>query len=135
MGIFRGLWNRRRMSDELDEEIRSHLRMDAKDRMERGERTEDAERNARRKFGNELLIRETARDMWGWQTVDRAAQDVRFVVRQIRRSPGFAAIATLTLALGLGATTAMFSIVNGVLLRPLPFRDPARLYAAENIPL
>jgi putative ABC transport system permease protein len=118
----------------LDEEIRGHLRMAAQERVERGEDPLQADRNARRQFGNELLIREVTRDMWGWAALERLAQDLRYAFRQIARSPGFATVAVLTLALGLGATTAMFTIVNSVLLQPLRFRNSDRLYVAENIP-
>jgi predicted permease len=87
-----------------------------------------------REFGNTLLVRETTRDVWGWTRIGKFVRDLRYAVRQMRRVPGFAAIAILMLALGLGATTAMFSIVNGVLLEPLKYRDPGRLYAAVNLP-
>jgi predicted permease len=113
------LWKRNR---EIAEEIESHLRMAEQDGV------------PRREFGNELLIRETTRDVWGWTWLENLARDLRYTLRQIRRAPGFATIAILTLALGLGAATAMFSVVNGVLLKPLPFPDPDRLYVAEVVP-
>lgn len=119
---------------ELDEEIRAHLRMAADDRMARGEMPADADRNARREFGNELLVREVTRDMWGWSLLERCAQDLKYAFRQMRRSPAFTLVAAATLAFGLGATTTMFSIVNGVLLQPLAFSHPEQLYVAETIP-
>src|SRR6202521_1415098 len=72
--------------------------------------------------------------MWGWTAVERLVQDLKYALRQMRRSPAFSIIAVLTLALGLSATTVMFSIVNGVLLEPLKFRDPARLCLARTVP-
>jgi len=128
------LWFRSRRDEELDEEIRAHLAMAARDRLERGETPGDAQQNARRELGNELLIKEVTREMWGWSWLERFAQDLRYALRQMRRSPGVSVIAILTLALGLGATTAMFSIVNTALLEPLKYRDPARLYLARTLP-
>jgi hypothetical protein len=125
---------RRKQADrELEEEIRAHLAIAEQERRDRGETSREAEQNARRELGNELLIKETTRDMWGWTHLERLAHDMRYVSRQIRRSPVFTTTAVFTLALGLGGTTAMFSIVNGVLLRPLPFRDPGRLYLARTL--
>ena len=80
------------------------------------------------------MIKEATHDSWGWSAADRLTQDLRYVFRQMKRSPGFAAVAILTMALGLGATTAMFSIVNGVLLEPLKYRDPGGLYLARTLP-
>src|SRR5215471_10494722 len=132
--MWRQLFRRRKLAEELDEEIRAHLSMAALDRMERGEPIERAEPNARREFGDELLIKEVTRDMWGWTSADHLARDLKYILRQVKRSPGFALIAVLTLALGLGATTAMFSIVNSVLLEPMKYREPGRLYLAQMTP-
>lgn len=126
-------WLRRQKEESLEEEIRVHLAMASQARIEQGESPDEATRSARREFGNELLIKEVTRDMWGWSALERFAQDLKYAFRQIRRSPGFAAVVVLTLALGLGAITAMFSIVNGVLLEPMRFPDPGRLYVAQTI--
>jgi hypothetical protein len=124
----------RRRNEELDDEIRAHLAMAVADRMDRGESRAEAERNARRELGNEVFIKEVTRGMWGWNGVERIAQDMKYALRQMVRSPGFSTVAILTLALGLGAITVMFSIVNGVLLEPLKYRDPGRLYLARTVP-
>jgi hypothetical protein len=125
--------NFRRRNQELDEEIRAHLAMAVQDRIARGESPAEAARNARRELGNETLLKEITREVWGWTALDRFRQDLRYAFRQMRRQPGFTAVAVLSMALGLGAATAMFSIVNGVLLQPLSFRDAARLYVARNV--
>lgn len=112
---------------ELEEEMRLHTQLRAEEQAERGMPPEDARAEARRRFGNTTLLREQSRDAWGWTWLDQLGQDVRSGARNMLRMPGFTAITVLTVALGVGATTAIFSAVNPALFEPLPYPDASRI--------
>ena len=125
-------WGTRPPEADLDEELRLHLDLEAEQNLTAGMTHEEAARRAHVRRGNRPLICENARAVWRWVWLDDLRRDLRIGTRMLGKAPGFAAVAILTLALGIGATTAIFSVVNGVLLKPLPFEDPDELVSVWN---
>src|SRR5882672_11783170 len=120
-------WKRNKREQELEEEIKSHLQMAAQDRIDRGEAPSQAESAAHRELGNTGMIVEVTREMWGLTWLERLLQDLRYGVRMLRKNPGTTFVSVLTLALGISTSTTIFSVVYGVLLRPLPYPKPDQI--------
>lgn len=121
------LTQRRRATEQLDEELEFHLDRQAAENVAAGMPAEEARRVAIRSFGNSTLVKERTRETWSWTWLERLAQDVHFAMRQIARAPGFALVAILTLALGIGANNAVFTLTHSLLLSTLPVQDPHQL--------
>jgi predicted permease len=127
------LFTRCRRYDELSESIREHLDEKIEDMIDRGMTREEAERKARRDFGNVTLIEQRSREVWQWPTLESLWADTKHVLRRLSRAPLFTAIALITLAVAVGANTVIFSVVNGVLLKPLSYPNPDRLIAVDHL--
>src|SRR6266508_2795166 len=121
-------WKRRKQREQdLERELRIDLDLEAEEQQERGLSPEEARWAARRAFGNLAFLKEEVREMWGWRWVERFGQDLRYCIRQLRLSPGFTLVAVASLALGIGANTAIFQLLDSVRLRSMPVPNPQEL--------
>src|SRR5207245_6821097 len=127
MNWWQRLFRRRKMEDQLEKELRFHLDGNAVELVARGLSPDEARRRARLALGGPEQVKENCRDARGTRWLEDLLQDFRYAIRMLQKQPGFAVVALLTLALGIGATTVMFTLINGVLLKPLPFPEPNRL--------
>src|SRR5215475_4594903 len=124
---------RGKLDRELDEEMRLHVDLRTEEFSKRGAASGEARALARRQFGNTALLQEQSRDEWGWVWLDQLLVDVRLAARHLRSAPGFAALTVFILAVGIGATTAIFSAVNAILFESLPYPNAGRIVTVQEI--
>jgi len=132
MNPLKGIFQRRKLTADLSEEMRQHLEEKIEALVADGMAREEAVHAARRSFGNATLLEERSREVWMWPWIESLWADVKFALRQLRKSPGFAATSIATLALGIGANVTVFLILYGVVLKPLPFPHPGQLVRIER---
>ena len=126
------LFHRRRIADELDDEIQFHLEQQVAENTAAGMSPEEARYAAMRAFGNPTVLKEETRDTWGWIAVEQIVKDLGYGLRMLRKNFGFSAVAVVTLALGMGANAAIFTVINAVMLRALPVKHPEELVTVGN---
>ncbi len=132
------LFRRNRSAQRLDDEIQFHLDQQVAENISAGMSSTEARYSAMRSFGNPTVLKEETRDTWGWLGLEQIAQDLRYGFRTLRKNPGFTAVAVLTLALGIGANTAIFQLIDALRLRAIPVKEPQQLVTvqlADNIGL
>lgn len=132
MNWLQSLFHRRQLYRDLSDEIQEHLDEAQEALMQKGLSPQEAQDAARKRFGNVASIAETGRETWRWPALETFVMDLRYALRQLRKDRSFTIVAILILGLGIGATTAVYSVVDAVLIRPLPFREPERLVRVAN---
>src|SRR5262249_60506481 len=120
-------WRRRKQEEDLDRELRAHLELETEEQRDSGVPPDEARYAARRSFGNTTLIKEETRAMWGWTSVETLWQDLRYALRMLSKMPVFTAVVVISLALGVGLNSSVFSVLNALLFRPLPVSEPDQL--------